>query len=221
MGVDARSRRRLRPMAREESEGFVTAAAGPCVPSCPGPSHRPRESASGRASESCSKRRPPPSVASTRSPSCCPNPTSSSTAAFARKRCWPPRSKASGPRWRTQLSASGRAKVVTPGEFRRSQNWIGGSRPGTTAFVPPPPRCSGGFIHGLLSAIGAPTTGFSTTSGTRVIGKPGCGSSWGVCATLRKRLSPRQGSPAIRSRTTVPESPASDERVRYMAPSPF
>ena len=26
----------------------------------------------------------------------------------------------------------------TPGEFRRSQNWIGGSRPGNAAFVPPP-----------------------------------------------------------------------------------
>ena len=27
-----------------------------------------------------------------------------------------------------------------PGEFRRSQNWIGGSRPGNAAFVPPPPN---------------------------------------------------------------------------------
>jgi len=27
-----------------------------------------------------------------------------------------------------------------PGEFRRSQNWIGGSRPGNAAFVPPPPE---------------------------------------------------------------------------------
>ncbi|MDE8731373.1 Fic family protein, partial [Desulfovibrio desulfuricans] len=25
-----------------------------------------------------------------------------------------------------------------PGEFRRSQNWIGGARPGNAAFVPPP-----------------------------------------------------------------------------------
>ena len=29
---------------------------------------------------------------------------------------------------------------MTPGEFRRSQNWIGGSRPGNAAFVPPPPN---------------------------------------------------------------------------------
>src|SRR3989441_1569370 len=28
----------------------------------------------------------------------------------------------------------------TPGEFRRSQNWVGGSRPGNAAFVPPPPE---------------------------------------------------------------------------------
>lgn len=27
-----------------------------------------------------------------------------------------------------------------PGEFRRSQNWIGGSRPGNAAYVPPPPE---------------------------------------------------------------------------------
>lgn len=28
----------------------------------------------------------------------------------------------------------------TPGEFRRSQNWIGGSMPGNAVFVPPPPQ---------------------------------------------------------------------------------
>jgi Fic family protein len=28
-----------------------------------------------------------------------------------------------------------------PGEFRRTQNWIGGSRPGNALFVPPPPDC--------------------------------------------------------------------------------
>ncbi len=31
-----------------------------------------------------------------------------------------------------------RAAMLTPGEFRRSQAWIGGTRPGTAVFVPPP-----------------------------------------------------------------------------------
>ena len=39
-----------------------------------------------------------------------------------------------------KLLASGRGAAMMPGEFRRSQNWIGGSRPGNAAFVPPPPN---------------------------------------------------------------------------------
>ena len=37
------------------------------------------------------------------------------------------------------LLAGGRGSHQGPGEFRRSQNWIGGTRPGNAAFVPPPP----------------------------------------------------------------------------------
>ena len=37
------------------------------------------------------------------------------------------------------LLADGRGAQKQPGEFRRSQNWIGGARPGNAAFVPPPP----------------------------------------------------------------------------------
>jgi Fic family protein len=36
------------------------------------------------------------------------------------------------------LLKKGRGSGRTPGEFRRSQNWIGGTRPGNAAFVPPP-----------------------------------------------------------------------------------
>ncbi len=36
------------------------------------------------------------------------------------------------------LLSSGRGHENMPGEFRRSQNWIGGTRPGTAVFVPPP-----------------------------------------------------------------------------------
>ena len=36
------------------------------------------------------------------------------------------------------LLSRGRGSDRTPGEFRRTQNWIGGTRPGNAAFVPPP-----------------------------------------------------------------------------------
>jgi Fic family protein len=43
------------------------------------------------------------------------------------------------------LLTKGCGSNQTPGEFRRSQNWIGGTRPGNAAFVPPPaedvPEC--------------------------------------------------------------------------------
>ena len=38
-----------------------------------------------------------------------------------------------------QLLTRGRGADRLPGEFRRSQNWIGGTRPGNAHFVPPPP----------------------------------------------------------------------------------
>jgi len=48
-----------------------------------------------------------------------------------------------------------RGQAKTPGEFRRTQNWIGGLIPSTALFVPPPPqhmrKCLGDleiFIHG-------------------------------------------------------------------------
>lgn len=37
------------------------------------------------------------------------------------------------------LLARGRGSEKSPGDFRRSQNWIGGTRPGNAYFVPPPP----------------------------------------------------------------------------------
>ena len=39
-----------------------------------------------------------------------------------------------------RLLAQGRGTEKSPGEFRRTQNWIGGTRPGNAHFVPPPPQ---------------------------------------------------------------------------------
>ena len=46
-----------------------------------------------------------------------------------------------------QLMTGGRGSQRDPGEFRRGQNWIGGTRPGTARFVPPPP-------HELMRVLG-------------------------------------------------------------------
>ena len=47
------------------------------------------------------------------------------------------------------LLSRGRGSGKTPSEFRRSQNWIGGTRPGNAVFVPPPhtsvPDCMAAF----------------------------------------------------------------------------
>ena len=37
-----------------------------------------------------------------------------------------------------ELLSRGRGSEKSPGEFRRTQNWIGGTRPGNAHFVPPP-----------------------------------------------------------------------------------
>ncbi len=49
------------------------------------------------------------------------------------------------------LLSKGRGSTKQPGEFRRSQNWIGGTRPGNALFVPPPPE----FVLDLLSDLEA------------------------------------------------------------------
>jgi Fic family protein len=47
------------------------------------------------------------------------------------------------------LLSRGRGSGKDPGEFRRSQNWIGGSRPGTARFVPPPHH----LVPGAMSSL--------------------------------------------------------------------
>ena len=48
-----------------------------------------------------------------------------------------------------QLLASGRGSEKQPGEFRTSQNWIAGSRPGNAIYVPPPPE----YVVSLMSEL--------------------------------------------------------------------
>jgi Fic family protein len=45
------------------------------------------------------------------------------------------------------LLSKGRGSGHAPGEFRSSQNWIGGTRPGNAAFVPPP-------VEDLMECLG-------------------------------------------------------------------
>ncbi len=58
------------------------------------------------------------------------------------------------------LLAKGRGRDKQPGEFRASQNWIGGTRPGNALFVPPPPDVvieAMGSLENYLHAPSVPT----------------------------------------------------------------
>lgn len=48
-----------------------------------------------------------------------------------------------------RLLARGRGADRQPGEFRRTQNWIGGTRPGNAHYVPPPPQ----LVEETMSAL--------------------------------------------------------------------
>lgn len=47
------------------------------------------------------------------------------------------------------LLSKGRGSDKAPGEFRHTQNWIGGTRPGNARFVPPPP----GHVEDCMAAL--------------------------------------------------------------------
>ena len=51
------------------------------------------------------------------------------------------------------LLSKGRGRAKDPGEFRRSQNWIGGNSPGEASFVPPPHEEVSGLMGDLESFL--------------------------------------------------------------------
>jgi Fic family protein len=61
------------------------------------------------------------------------------------------------------LMARGRGSDKDPGEFRRSQNWIGGTRPGNARFVPPPPN----EVEACMAALEAFIHNSGTTDAAR------------------------------------------------------
>lgn len=60
------------------------------------------------------------------------------------------------------LLARGRGATKQPGEFRHSQNWIGGTRPGNALYVPPPPEAVLDLMSDLEAFIHADTSAVPT-----------------------------------------------------------
>lgn len=58
------------------------------------------------------------------------------------------------------LLSRGRGADKSPGEFRRSQNWIGGTRPGNAHFVPPPPESMDRCLTSLERFLHEDGTGY-------------------------------------------------------------
>jgi hypothetical protein len=65
------------------------------------------------------------------------------------------------------LLKSGRGASEQPGEFRRSQNWIGGTRPGNALSVPPPPNRLDECLSAFERFLHDPTS----RRGTRALGE--------------------------------------------------
>lgn len=55
-----------------------------------------------------------------------------------------------------RLMRGARGSDKAPGEVRRTQNWIGGTRPGNAAFVPPPPQAVAQAMSDLERYVHAP-----------------------------------------------------------------
>ena len=77
------------------------------------------------------------------------------------------------------LLSKGRGSQKRRGEFRETQNWIGGTRPGNAAFVPPPPEK-------MMECMGA--LSFAWGSGSGNCHHPACRIRRRICSLCRRRL---------------------------------
>ncbi|MFH1842615.1 MAG: Fic/DOC family N-terminal domain-containing protein [bacterium] len=57
-----------------------------------------------------------------------------------------------------RLMSGTRGQDKQPGKIRRSQNWIGGTRPGNARFVPPPPHRVPDLLGALEAYLNTPDT---------------------------------------------------------------
>ena len=60
------------------------------------------------------------------------------------------------------ILSTGRGSQLHPGEFRTSQNWIGGRRPGNAVYVPPPPHAVADCMGELEQFLHARDDGLPT-----------------------------------------------------------
>lgn len=123
-----------------------------------------------------------------------------------------------------RLLQSGRGSKNDPGQFRRSQNWIGGTRPGNALFVPPPVselrECLANLEHFIHDEQ-------HTASHAHQSGNPACavrnnsslfGWQWSHRPTTGDTISVYRGGPP--ETASIPELVLEDAPCGLLSPAP-